>query len=145
MARAVQIVRHGEPEELVLAEVRAPAPAVDEITIDVHAAGVNFADLLVVRGTYQNLAPLPFSPGKEVAGIVSAVGERATEFQVGDHVLAHVENGGYVDQITLRSSLCHPMPDGLDAADGIGLGLAFQTAHSRLDARAPARRARAGR
>ena len=73
MARALQIVHHGEPEGLVLAEVRSPAPAPDEITIDVHAAGVNFPDLLVVRGTYQNLAPLPFSPGKEVAGIVSAV------------------------------------------------------------------------
>jgi NADPH2:quinone reductase len=135
MARAVQIVRHGEPEELALAEVRAPAPGVDEITIDVHAAGVNFPDLLVVRGTYQNLAPLPFSPGKEVAGIVSAVGERTVKFQVGDHVLAYVENGGYVDQITVRSSLCHPLPDGLDAADAIGLGLAFQTAHFALFAR----------
>ena len=135
MARALQIVRHGEPEELVLAEVRVPAPGADEITIDVHAAGVNFPDLLVVRGTYQNLAPLPFSPGKEVAGIVSAVGERATEFQVGDPVLAYVENGGYVDQITVPSSLCHPVPDGLDAADAIGLGLAFQTAHFALFAR----------
>ncbi len=135
MARTLQIVRHGEPEELALAEVRVPAPREDEITIDVHVVGVNFPDLLVVRGTYQNLAPLPFSPGKEVAGIVSAVGERATEFQVGDHVLAYVENGGYVDQITVRSSLCHPTPDGLDAADAVGLGLAFQTAHFALFAR----------
>jgi NADPH2:quinone reductase len=135
MARALQIVRHGEPEELVLAEVRVPAPGADEITIDVHAAGVNFPDLLVVRGTYQNLAPLPFSPGKEVAGIVSAVGARVTEFQVGDPVLAYVENGGYVDQITVSSSLCHPIPDGLDAADAIGFGLAFQTAHFALLAR----------
>ena len=136
MARALQIVRHGEPEELVLAEVRVPAPGADEITIDVHAAGVNFPDLLVVRGTYQNLAPLPFSPGKEVAGIVSAVGARVTEFQVGDPVLAYVENGGYVDQITVRTSLCHPIPGGLDAADAIGFGLAFQTAHFALFARA---------
>src|ERR1019366_8531957 len=100
MVRALQIVRHGEPEQLVVVEVRVPAPRVGEITIDVHAAGVNFPDLLVVRGTYQNLAPLPFSPGKEVAGIVSAVGTGVTEFQVGDQVLAYVENGGYVDQIT---------------------------------------------
>ena len=135
MARALQIVRHGEPEELALAEVRVPAPREDEITIDVHAVGVNFPDLLVVRGTYQNLAPLPFSPGKEIAGIVSAVGGLVTEFQVGDQVLAYVENGGYVDQITVRSSLCHPTPDGLDAADAVGLGLAFQTAHFALVAR----------
>lgn len=135
MAQALHIVRHGEPEQLVLATVRAPAPGPDEITIEVHAAGVNFPDLLVVRGTYQNLAPLPFSPGKEVAGIVSAVGERVTEFRTGDHVLAYVENGGYADQITVLSALCHPVPDGLDAADAIGLGLAFQTAHFALFAR----------
>src|SRR5271169_4602389 len=123
MARALQIVRHGEPEELALAEVRAPAPGVDEITIDVLAAGVNFPDLLVVRGTYQNLAPLPFSPGKEVAGIVSAVGANVSEFRVGDRVLAYVENGGYVEEITVQTFLCHPMPEGLDAADAIGIGL----------------------
>jgi NADPH:quinone reductase len=106
-----------------------------EITIDVHAAGVNFPDLLQVRGTYQNLAPLPFSPGKEVAGVVSAVGAGASEFRVGDRVLAYVENGGYVEEITVPSFLCHPMPDGLDAADAIGIGLAFQTAHFALFAR----------
>jgi NADPH2:quinone reductase len=135
MARAVQIVRHGEPEQLVVAEVRVPTPATDEITIDVHAIGVNFPDLLVVRGTYQNLAPLPFSPGKEVAGVVSAVGAGCNEFRVGDRVLAYVENGGYVDQITVPSFLCHLMPDGLDAADAIGVGLALQTAHFALFAR----------
>jgi NADPH2:quinone reductase len=135
MARALQIVRHGEPEELVVAEVRVPAPGADEITIDVHAAGVNFPDLLVVRGTYQNLAPLPFSPGKEVAGVVSAVGARVTEFRVGDPVLAYVENGGYVEEITVPTFLCHVVPAGLDAADAIGLGLALQTAHFALFAR----------
>lgn len=135
MIRALQIVRHGEPEQLVLATVQVPGPGPNEITIDVHAAGVNFPDLLVVRGTYQNLAPLPFSPGKEVAGVVSAVGERASEFRVGDHVLAYVENGGYAERITVPTSLCHPVPDGLDAADAIGLGLTFQTAHFALFAR----------
>lgn len=135
MVRALHIVRHGEPELLVLATMQVPAPRPHEITIDVHAAGVNFPDLLVVRGTYQNLAPLPFSPGKEVAGVVSAVGEGAGEFRVGDRVLAYVENGGYVERITVPTSLCHPLPDGLDAADAIGLGLAFQTAHFALFAR----------
>lgn len=140
MARALQIVRHGEPEGLVVAEVAVAPPGPGEITIDVHAVGVNFPDLLVVRGTYQNLEPLPFSPGKEVAGIVSAVGEGSGEFKVGDRVLAYVENGGYVDQITVQSFLCHPMPDGLDAADAMGVGLALQTAHFALFARGQMKR-----
>lgn len=132
MTRALQIVRFGEPEDLVLTEVATPAPRANELTVDVHAAGVNYPDLLVVRGLYQNLAPLPFSPGKEIAGVVSAVGPGVTEFRVGDRVLALVENGGYVDQITVPSFLCHPMPDGLDAADAIGIGLALQTAYFAL-------------
>src|ERR1700690_347092 len=135
MAFAIQIPQFGEPETLVAVDVMTPAPQRDEITIDVHATGVNFPDLLVVRGIYQNLAPLPFSPGKEVAGIVSAVGEGVTEFRVGVPVLAYVENGGYVDQITVPISLCHLLPAGLDAADAIGLGLALQTAHFALFAR----------
>ena len=135
MTFAIQILRFGEPETLVAADVMTPAPQADEITIDVHATGVNFPDLLVVRGSYQTLAPLPFTPGKEVAGIVSAVGPGISEFRVGQHVLCFVENGGYVDRITAPAFLCHPMPDGLDFADAIGIGLAFQTAHFALFAR----------
>lgn len=135
MTLAVQIVRHGEPEALKLVEVTTSAPGPDEVTIDVHAVGVNFPDLLVVRGTYQNLSPLPFSPGKEVAGVVAAVGANIDGFRVGDRVLAYVENGGYADQITVPSFLCHAMPEELDCADAIGLGLAFQTAHFALFAR----------
>ena len=76
MARAIQMVRHGEPEELSIVDVADRPSQRGEVAIDVHAIGANFLDLMVVRGTYQILAPLPFSPGKEVAGIVSAV-ERA--------------------------------------------------------------------
>ena len=135
MTLAIQIPRFGEPEVLVTADIAVPAPRADEITIDVHAIGVNYPDLLVVRGLYQNLAPLPFSPGKEVAGIVSAVGPGVTEFRVGQHVLCFVENGGYVERITVPTFLCHAMPDGLEFADAIGIGLAFQTAHFALFAR----------
>lgn len=135
MARAVRIVRHGEPEDLVLAEVATPAPGANEVTIAVHAAGVNFPDLLVVRGTYQILAPLPFSPGKEVTGVVTAAGPGVTRVAPGDRVLALVENGGYVDEITVAEALVHRVPDGLDLGDAIGLGLTFQTAHFALFAR----------
>jgi NADPH:quinone reductase len=79
---------HGEPEALRVIDVPPPVPGPREVLIDVHVIGVNYPDLLVVRGAYQILAPLPFSPGKEVTGVVSAVGERVTEFHFGDRVLA---------------------------------------------------------
>ncbi len=130
--RAIRIIQHGEPEGLVTTEVPTPEPASSEVRIDVHAAGVNFPDLLVVRGAYQILAPLPFSPGKEVAGVVNAVGREVSDFRIGDRVLAYVENGGYVEEIAVPAALCHKMPPGLDYADAIGIGLAFQTAHFAL-------------
>ncbi|MFO0990156.1 MAG: zinc-binding dehydrogenase [Alphaproteobacteria bacterium] len=102
------------------------------MAIEVHAAGVNFPDLLVTRGAYQILAPLPFSPGKEVAGVIADVGDGVSEFRRGDRVLAYIENGGYVDRIITPSVLCNRMPQALDFADAIGLGLACQTAHFAL-------------
>jgi NADPH2:quinone reductase len=135
MAHAIRILRYGEPEALALTDVATLAPGPHEITIQVHVIGVNYPDLLVVRGLYQNLAPLPFSPGKEVAGVVTAVGADVTKFRVNQRVLCFVENGGYVDEITVPSFLCHAMPEGLDFADAIGIGLGFQTAHFALFAR----------
>lgn len=135
MRRAIHILHHGEPEALAVVDIPTPPPGPGEITIDVHAAGVNFPDLLVVRGSYQNLAPLPFSPGKEAAGIVSSVGAGVTTFRTGDRVLAYVENGAYADAVTVAAVLCHTIPERMDFADAIGLGLAFQTAHFALFAR----------
>jgi NADPH:quinone reductase len=130
--RAVRILSHGEPEALQVVDVPPPIPGPCEVLIDVHVAGVNYPDLLVVRGVYQILAPLPFSPGKEVTGVVSAVGEQVTDFRPGDRALAYVENGGYVEQIVVPGVLCHRLPDGLGFIDAIGLGLGFQTAHFAL-------------
>ena len=113
-------------------DVPSPIPGPREVLIDVHVVGVNYPDLLVVRGVYQILAPLPFSPGKEVTGVVSAVGDQVTEFRPGDRVLAYVENGGYVEQITVPVVLCHRLPDRLGFLAAIGLGLGFQTAHFAL-------------
>jgi NADPH2:quinone reductase len=129
---AVRILSHGEPEALRIVDVSPPIPGPGEVLIDVHVVGVNYPDLLVVRGVYQILAKLPFSPGKEITGVVSAVGERVTEFRPGDRVLAYVENGGYVEQIAVPVVLCHRLPDQLGFLDAIGLGLGFQTAHFAL-------------
>jgi NADPH2:quinone reductase len=130
--RAIHIVAHGEPEALQSVEVPPPAVKPSEVLIDVHVAGVNYPDLLVVRGLYQILAPLPFVPGKEVAGVVSAVGAEVTEFRAGDRVLAFIENGGYVEQIAVPAVLCNRVPDGLGFLEAVGLGLGFQTAHFAL-------------
>jgi len=72
--RAIRIEEFGGPEKLVLAYLPTPEPGPDEVRIRVHAAGVNFADTLMLRGRYQATPPLPFTPGMEVAGEVVQAG-----------------------------------------------------------------------
>lgn len=128
----MQIVNHGEPESLRFVELAERQPEYGEVLIEVHATGVNFPDILVVAGTYQILAPRPFAPGKEVAGIVRAVGPGASSLAPGDNVIAQIENGGYAESVIAPASACCRLPPGLDHADAIGLGLVFQTAHFAL-------------
>ena len=130
--RAIQVRRFGAPEDLAVAEVAVPAPGPGEVLIEVHACGVNFPDLLVARGEYQILAPLPFSPGKEIAGIVRAVGEGVSSLAPGQRVAAQMENGGYVEQVVVRAATVYPLPDGMDFVTGATLGLTYLTAHFAL-------------
>ena len=85
--QALIINEHGPVENLTLGEFPDPKPGTDEVLVDVHAASVNFPDLLVIGGTYQNLPPRPFVPGKDFAGVVAAIGEGVTRVKPGDRVL----------------------------------------------------------
>jgi NADPH:quinone reductase len=133
---ALRIPEHGEPEGLQWTEIDWPVPKPGQVVIDTHATGVNYPDLLVIRGEYQNLASLPFSPGKEVAGTVAALGPGVDTLRLGDRVLAYAEYGCYAEQIALRAVDCCILPEGIDFADAIGFGLTFQTAHFALFERA---------
>jgi NADPH2:quinone reductase len=74
MMRAVLCRDWGDPEGLQLAECDAPSPGPGEVAVRVAAAGVNFADILMVAGTYQEKPPFPFIPGLEAAGKITAIG-----------------------------------------------------------------------
>ena len=72
----------GPETDLTVEEIAAPVPAVGEVLVSVQAAGLNFPDLLCVRGEYQFKPPLPFVPGSEGAGVVSALGADVTGVSV---------------------------------------------------------------
>jgi NADPH2:quinone reductase len=134
--RAMRFAKFGEPENLELVEADSPLPGPGEVRIDVHAAGVNYPDLLVVRGKYQILSPLPFGPGQEVAGTVSALGEDVEDFRLGERVMAQIENGGYAEQIAAPAAFCCALPQDMDYADAVAFGRAYLTAHFALFERA---------
>ena len=86
--RAVMCHALGPPEQLVIEERPDPEPGPGQVRIRVEAAGVNFADALVVQGGYQVKPPLPFTPGMELAGVVDRVGDGVGSVAAGDRVMA---------------------------------------------------------
>lgn len=127
--RAVLVKEHGPPSTVVVEEVPDPRPGPGEVVIEVGAASVNFPDLLVVEGTYQNLPERPFSPGKEAAGRVVAAGPGVQRIDVGQRVLALVEHGGYAERLRVPEELVTALPDGVGYTEAAALGLVYSTAH----------------
>ncbi len=134
--KALIVKEHGAIEALALGEFPDPKPGKGEVLVDVHAASVNFPDLLVIGGTYQNLPPRPFVPGKDLAGVVAAVGEGVTRVKPGDRVMAQIEHGAFAQRAVVREALCFVMPASMSFADGAAMGLVYLTAHNALLERA---------
>ena len=114
--RAVVCRELGPPSALQVEDVPAPQVRPGGLVIDVEAAGVNYVDALFIQGRYQIKPPLPFTPGSEIAGTVTAVGEGVTDWRVGDRVLAMCGLGGFAEQVSISAASASPVPDNLDAA-----------------------------
>jgi len=134
--RAVVVDKFGPPEQLRVSEVLAPVPGVGEVLVSVHAAPVNYVDLLVVGGTYQFLPQRPFIPGKGPAGMVTALGPEVSTLSVGDRVLAMAEQGGYAEDVALRADQCYRLPPRMSFLDAASLSLVYDTAWFALRERA---------
>jgi NADPH2:quinone reductase len=130
--RAVLVHAHGDFRAPRVEQVADPAPGAGEVLIGARAIGVNYPDLLVIQGRYQFLPPKPFSPGKEVAGVIEAVGAGVTRLKPGDRVMAQREYGCYAEKVRSPEATVYPMPAALGFEEGAALGLAYQTAHFAL-------------
>jgi len=113
-----------------------PTPGPGEVIVDVKAAETNFPDLLVIEGNYQIKPPLPFSPGKAAAGVVSELGEGVHNLKLGDRVAVQVEYGAYAEKLRTSAATCYPMPDAMPFDVAAALGLVYQTSHFALVERA---------
>jgi len=130
--RAIRIHELEGLDALRLEDVSSPSPGPGQIRIAVHAAGVNFADTLVIKGQYQHKAPLPFSPGMEAAGDVIELGDGVTGFAVGDRVLAPMRYGAYAEEALLEAAHAVHMPDSMDYVTGAAFPIAYGTSHLAL-------------
>lgn len=133
--KAVLCKTLGPARDLVLEDATSPVPKKNEILLDVHAAGVNFPDTLIIEGKYQFQPPLPFSPGGEAAGVISAVGEKAGSFKVGDRVMALTGWGAFAEQVAVPFYNVMPIPEHMDFATAAAFGMTYGTSMHALKQR----------
>jgi NADPH2:quinone reductase len=110
--KAFHCVAYGEPKDLVLTELAAPAAAAGEVVINVEAAGLGFVDALHVRGGYQVKKSLPFVPGNEIAGTVVGIGDGVPATLLGQRVMALSPNGGLAERVAVPATSCMVLPAG---------------------------------
>jgi NADPH2:quinone reductase len=130
--KALLVKQPGLPETLVVEEVADPVPGDHAAVVDVHAAGVNFPDTLIIQGKYQFKPPFPFSPGGECAGVVSRVGAAVKNVKPGDRVMAMTIHGAFAEKIAVRSESLVPMPPGLDFATAAAFMMTYGTSYHAL-------------
>ena len=109
--RQVWITKAGPPDVLQVREAPDPTPRAGELRIRVRASGINFSDLMARVGLYPDAPKLPCVIGYEVSGVVDALGEGTTGFEIGDRVIALCHFGGYSDVVTLPSAQALKMPE----------------------------------
>jgi NADPH:quinone reductase len=125
--RAVVVSELGGPEVMVLGQRPDPVAGPGEIVVQVAAAGVNFIDLYRRSGVYQQA--LPYVPGSEGAGVVTAVGAGVSEFEPGDHVAWSDSRGSYAELVAVKAEGAVPVPPGIDLKVAAAAILQGLTAH----------------
>ncbi len=122
--------------EMMLGEQADPAAEAGAYVVQVDAAGVNFSDILMIRGKYQRKPPLPFTPGVEIAGTILQAGEGAT-LAPGQRIFAFVPSGGFAERASIPSEVALPIPDDVPSqAALVLLGINYPTSYHALHGRA---------
>jgi NADPH2:quinone reductase len=134
--KAVLCKAFGPAETLVLEEIASPEAKSNEVLLQIHAAGVNFPDTLIIEGKYQFKPPFPFSPGGEAAGVVTAVGEKVSHLKVGDRVMALTGWGSFAEEVAVPGYNVMPIPASMDFASAAAFGMTYGTSMHALKQRA---------
>jgi NADPH2:quinone reductase len=128
--RAIQIPSPKSPAQLV--EIPVPTPAPGEILVRIAACGLNFADLLMCDGTYQDTPNAPFTLGMEISGTVEALGDGTTGPAPGTRVAVFGGQGGLAEFGAFPAERVIPLPQGAGFAEAAALQIAYGTSHVAL-------------
>ncbi|MGB6542326.1 MAG: NADPH:quinone reductase [Xanthobacteraceae bacterium] len=142
--KAIRVHSFGGPEVLQLETIDDPIPGAGEVVVELRAAGVNPADTYMRSGTYAVLPKLPYTPGGDGGGVISAIGPGVTDHKVGDRVFVGTAltfdlTGCYAEKVKRKASEVLALPKGVTFAQAVAFGVSYPTAHYALFERGGAR------
>lgn len=129
--KAWQVARCKSSPELV--SVKVPQPGPDEVLVRIHACGVNFADLLMAAGEYQDKPLFPYIMGMECAGEIVALGENVAQFSQGDRVACYISSGGMAEYVCLCASRIIFIPDTMPYDVAAAFQISYGTSYLALN------------
>ena len=132
--RAFQVASFDEKP--AIAELAVPLPGAGEVLLEIDACGLNFADLLMAKGTYQDTPEPPFTLGMEVCGTIVAHGAGVDRPAIGTRVAVFGGQGGLAEKGVFPAALCRPVPESMDSVTAAGFMVAYGTSHLALSRRA---------
>jgi NADPH2:quinone reductase len=130
--RALVCREFGTPDTLVIEDVDDPVPGDRDVLIDVHAAGINFPDMLAIAGKYQVRSEPPFIPGFEASGVISATGAAVTRLKRGDPVVVTPAMGAFAEKVAVPESQVFPLPRPLNFEQAAGFPITCCTSYHAL-------------
>ena len=134
--KALQCVELAGPEKLVFSEVDDPKPGSGQVLLEIKAASVNFPDVLMIQGLYQNQPPMPFIPGTECSGVISEIGEGVDSCSVGDHVFVMAGTGCFAEKLVVDAASVTLIPKAMDFPVAAALPMTYGTSLYSLKQRA---------
>lgn len=130
--RAVLCKAYGVPDTLSVEDIPTPQPGPGEVRVSMRAAGINFPDVLMIQNKYQFRPPLPFSPGYELSGVVSALGPDVRDLQIGDPGVAMLRYGAFAEEAIVPADRFWQIPATLDFVTAAAFPLAYGTSYHAL-------------
>ena len=119
----------GPVDSHTVEEIEDPVADPGQVVVDIKATGISFPDVLIVQGLYQFKPPFPFSPGSEISGVVSSVGEGVTMHKVGDRVMGSIGSGGLREKGVYLEQQLMPLPESMDFNTAAGFPLNYGTTY----------------
>ncbi|HRH44138.1 MAG TPA: NADPH:quinone reductase [Pyrinomonadaceae bacterium] len=139
--KAIIVSEFGLPEVMKLEEISTPKPDANQVLVEVKAIGINPVDTYVRSGIYPTLPNLPYTPGKDAAGIVEAIGENVTKVKVGDRVYtADSMSGTYAEFCLCKENQVGNLPENISFEQGAGIFVPYATSYRALFQKAKAQK-----